>query len=372
MPYQYILNILKIIRDLTNNYIKYMFVVLALFMAVSCDDNSSNKEGLPKIKWTSKHFSFGVVPECHKVQTEYTFENTGKGVLTIGKIITGCGCTSSRVTKDKIQPGEKGIISIVFDTTGQIGEQNRNILVETNDPQNPKVKLTLAGKVKEQLVCHPRVLNFGPLSRGQKIEKEIEISILDDKRAIITDLISDNQDIILSLESYSEQYGENSFKKANNKKDYRKNQNRVRVTLQTENKPIGRFEHQITIQASSKLNKMQVKIPVYGDVVSSMIVKPSQLMFGVVRPGRKENQTVTIAQRYDTPFEIQRIEADINGLDIEFNKNVAIKSHILKIGYAIEPNIEYADQNIKGKLAVHTTNRDEPLVEIPVYIMLRK
>ena len=312
------------------------------------------------------------MPEGHKIHTEYTLENIGNDILTIGKITTDCGCTSSRVTKEQIQPGGKGAISIVFDTTGQLGEQNRNILVETNDPQNPKVKLTLAGKVREQLVCRPRVLNFGTLFRGQKIEKEIEISILDDKMAIIIDLESDDQDIYLSLESYLDQCGENSFKKANNRKCCYKNQHRIRVNLQTENKPIGRFEHQITIQASSKLNKMQVKIPVYGDVVSSMIVKPSQLMFGVVKPGRKEKQNVTIVQRHDTPFEIQRIETDVNGLDIEFNKSVDKKSHILKIGYVIEPNIEYADQNIKGKLAVHTTNRDEPVVEIPVYIMLRK
>lgn len=102
----------------------------------------------PVITWDEAVFSFGEIQEGKEVKHTYTFTNTGKSPLIISDVKASCGCTTPEFTKAPVKPGEKGNITVVFNSAGQRGKQQKIISVMSN--ANPKVSMVqLKGEVKE-------------------------------------------------------------------------------------------------------------------------------------------------------------------------------------------------------------------------------
>ena len=101
----------------------------------------------PKIRMGEEKYNFGTVTEGETVEHTFTITNSGKSKLYIRKTKTTCGCTVGKPEKDELEPGESTIIKASFRTHGKTGGQSRPIEIITNDPENPKVTVTLEGHV---------------------------------------------------------------------------------------------------------------------------------------------------------------------------------------------------------------------------------
>src|SRR5512145_1240724 len=101
------------------------------------------------IKFDKVEHDFGTVPQDSVVTATFTFKNTGNSVLVIERIKTGCGCTSTLLSKKELNPGEQGTLEIAFDSAGYNGIVTRTISVFTNDPGNKEVKLKIKVNVLE-------------------------------------------------------------------------------------------------------------------------------------------------------------------------------------------------------------------------------
>ncbi len=92
-------------------------------------------------------YDFGVVKEGEKVTHVYNFTNTGKAPLILSNVSASCGCTTPEYSKHPINPGEKGSVTVVFDSRNQVGMQQKIITVMSNaDPS--RTILQLKGEVK--------------------------------------------------------------------------------------------------------------------------------------------------------------------------------------------------------------------------------
>ena len=62
---------------------------------------------------------FGAITKSDGNQT-YTFEFTNKSShpVIIQKVTTSCGCTTSGWTKDPVEPGAKGYVTVVYKPSG--------------------------------------------------------------------------------------------------------------------------------------------------------------------------------------------------------------------------------------------------------------
>jgi rhodanese-related sulfurtransferase len=59
---------------------------------------------------------FGVIrKENGVVSTTFTVNNTGDEKIDIAEITTSCGCTSAKMDKRKLAPGESGTVTVFFD-----------------------------------------------------------------------------------------------------------------------------------------------------------------------------------------------------------------------------------------------------------------
>lgn len=67
-----------------------------------------------------------------KIRHDFEFENRGDAPLLITGYDVECTCTEIILPEQAIQPNQKGIITLIFDTKDKLYLQNRLILLETN------------------------------------------------------------------------------------------------------------------------------------------------------------------------------------------------------------------------------------------------
>lgn len=92
---------------------------------------------------------FGVIYEdSSPLRIEYAFVNTSGRPVTITRITTNCGCTVAEIGDSLVSPGEKGVISILFNPHRRSGTVDTNSFVYTSlSDKEPVAKLTLLGNV---------------------------------------------------------------------------------------------------------------------------------------------------------------------------------------------------------------------------------
>src|SRR5690554_523832 len=104
-------------------------------------------ESFPVITLDKEVHEFGVVNEGEKVEHTFGFTNTGTAPLIISNVSASCGCTTPEYSNHPINPGEKGSVTVVFDSKNQVGMQQKIITVSSNaDPS--RINLQLIGEVK--------------------------------------------------------------------------------------------------------------------------------------------------------------------------------------------------------------------------------
>lgn len=120
-------------------------------LATVSDTNTSGVliEDAPKFKFEKEIFDFGVIQEGESVQTSFKFKNVGKTPLIITDATATCGCTVPEYPKTPIKPGEEGTITVVFNSIGKTGMQDKVVTIKSN--ANPEAEsLHLVGEIKQK------------------------------------------------------------------------------------------------------------------------------------------------------------------------------------------------------------------------------
>ncbi|NLX13449.1 MAG: DUF1573 domain-containing protein [Phycisphaerales bacterium] len=126
-------------------------------------------------------FQFEAVWAGDKIKHTFVFRNEGNATLRILNLHAGCRCTATSDYTKELAPGEEGKIPVVLDTQGMRNETLRTIQVETNDPQNKNVTLTLKGPIKSCL-AYPsgQNIDFGRIHSHSELTKTARIENLTD------------------------------------------------------------------------------------------------------------------------------------------------------------------------------------------------
>lgn len=132
-----------------------------------------NAGGKPKIVCDEPEFDFGEKRNDEKVEHEFIVKNAGDGLLLIDKVKTTCGCTVAQPEKKELQPGESTKIKATLTLANRQGPQTKNITVESNDPENPVLTLTLKGVATAPIIIEPRTVNLGYSILEDLVEEKI-------------------------------------------------------------------------------------------------------------------------------------------------------------------------------------------------------
>jgi hypothetical protein len=101
----------------------------------------------PVISFESKSYDFGkLAEEDEKAIHVFDFINTGNSPLVINRVQASCGCTTPTWTKEPIEPGKKGTVTVVYSTVNRPGAFTKSITVYSNATDNQAV-LIIKGEV---------------------------------------------------------------------------------------------------------------------------------------------------------------------------------------------------------------------------------
>lgn len=100
----------------------------------------------PQMSFTKLEHDFGTIKEGEKVETFFTFVNTGEAPLTITNASGSCGCTVPEFPKEPIKPGGTGKMKVSFDSSGKPGNQQKSVNITCNTEKGSEV-LTIKANV---------------------------------------------------------------------------------------------------------------------------------------------------------------------------------------------------------------------------------
>lgn len=87
---------------------------------------------LPVIKFEKEQHDFGRISRGEMVSYSFKFTNTGNADLIVKECTATCGCTVADYPKNSLKPGEKGFITVSFNSAGKRGQQIQTVTVGTN------------------------------------------------------------------------------------------------------------------------------------------------------------------------------------------------------------------------------------------------
>ncbi len=136
----------------------YGFAILAAF--ASCNQSGSTEnntattsqtasvtnvsaDDAAKMKFEKDTYDFGKITEGEKVSYDFTFVNSGKTPLIISDAVGACGCTvPDNWPKEPVAPGKSGKISVIFNSAGKEGLQDKVVTIIANTiPTETKIRL---------------------------------------------------------------------------------------------------------------------------------------------------------------------------------------------------------------------------------------
>lgn len=127
-----------------------LIIVLISLIGPAIAQTTVEKEG-PIITFEKKSHDFGDITQGDKVEYIFTFENTGTEPLIITNVEVTCGCTTPKGwPRDPILPGEKGELTVSFNTAGKLGRQNKPIIVISNAANPDGNRVSFSANILEK------------------------------------------------------------------------------------------------------------------------------------------------------------------------------------------------------------------------------
>lgn len=131
------------------------------------------KTPAPKLQVAAPVFSFGRIPAGTVLDHEYAFKNEGTGPLTITNAFPTCGCTTVGEFSVRLEPGQSGVIPIRFDSTGFDGLITKEVVISSNDPEQPELNLVVEGTVYTSVTVSPTDAVFASFADASTNETKV-------------------------------------------------------------------------------------------------------------------------------------------------------------------------------------------------------
>jgi len=121
----------------------------------------------PKVAVDSPKYDFGVMDVKAKGKHDFVLTNKGTAPLKVSEGESTCKCTVSKVEKTEIAPGESTKVTVEWKGKGFFGDFSEDAVIVTNDPEWPRVVLTIAGRITAAVRAVPAELVFSRLTAGE-------------------------------------------------------------------------------------------------------------------------------------------------------------------------------------------------------------
>ncbi|MDP2990115.1 MAG: DUF1573 domain-containing protein [Kiritimatiellota bacterium] len=263
----------------------------------------------PRLICDEPEYCFGTLSNTNDVPHTFVLANEGAVPLAIYRVQADCGCTRVRLEDKIIHPGEQTTVQVRLILKGRAGGQHKRVTIESNDPDQPRLVLSLIGKAVAEVELKPDRLYWGNLRSDAEEVKTVDIRFDESVPGHITGAGVNSPAFAVDLET---------------------NKSGMAYRLRIRPVPplvLGRFATNVWITTDSP-RYPQISVPMQGRVVGDIYTVPDELWLAsdttqsvsrllMVQSSRKQN------------FKIVRVEPPLPGVE------VTVRSTLFK-GYRIE------------------------------------
>tara|TARA_R110002124_G_scaffold241687_4_gene406908 strand:+ start:17243 stop:17635 length:393 start_codon:yes stop_codon:yes gene_type:complete len=115
-------------------YILFLFLVGSTISSFGQNSNTTK----PEFKFKTEVINYGKIVKNSNGKRTFEFTNIGKSPLIISDIKTSCDCTVPKIPTAPIMPGEKGYITVSYDTY-KLGGFSKQITIFSNAKSGRKI-----------------------------------------------------------------------------------------------------------------------------------------------------------------------------------------------------------------------------------------
>lgn len=136
----------------------------------------------PKARCDKPVYEFETAWSGSSISHDYEIHNDGDQPLEILEVKTTCGCTVAKYDK-VIAPGQVGKVTLTLKTSAvQESKTSKKAFVQTNDPNNKMMSLTIEGTVKPRIAIDPMVgADFQTVTENKEQTRKVTITNHTDK-----------------------------------------------------------------------------------------------------------------------------------------------------------------------------------------------
>ena len=146
----------------------------------------------PVITFEKTEHDFGKINEGDgRVSVVFEFMNEGMAPLVLSNVRASCGCTTPTWTKEPVEPGQKGSITVTYNPNGRPGRFQKTVTITSNATEattrvyikgevipksaKPVNKYTIA---VGDLSMKSKILDLGTIKKGENKSGELEYANL--------------------------------------------------------------------------------------------------------------------------------------------------------------------------------------------------
>jgi hypothetical protein len=122
----------------------------------------------------SLEHDFGIVTQQSSLDHRFKMTNTGKQPLEILSVEASCGCTSTLLSEQTLQPGESGELKVNFESGSMEGPFRKKVTIFTNAAE-PTTEIAIKGTVQPLYTVDPAMVAFGKVRPGSEYRRTVVI-----------------------------------------------------------------------------------------------------------------------------------------------------------------------------------------------------
>ena len=212
----------------------------------------------------------------------------------------------------------------------------------SNDPENPKLRLTLKGEVVVDLKVQPRSVNFGQLSKGEQGSSSFVLTISDPQKTTFKSIALEDET------HFSLEEGEGDF-----------TQGKVYNIKFNGADEIGSIRSGLNIEYENEKGVQTQAVSIRAAVVSDLRYA-TNLTFS--RRGKDfAHRTVIFTSRSGDEVEI--LEVINEGQEVK-TEVIEKKAKQAKLRLLVADNDKRYETPVRGSIKVRTNNTDEPIATV--------
>jgi hypothetical protein len=281
--------------------------------------------------------------------------------MRISGMSRSCGCTQitvdDRVILDQnikvsreakvVVPGQEVHIGVVLDTRNFVGSKSGEIVISFDQPSYADVRLTFNSFIRQDIVLNPGAILLGTVSRGQDATREVDVEYAGPVNWQILSVSKPNPFMDLKFEEIYRRPGQVGYKLIANLKA---------------SAPVGAIRDVIIVETNDPASP-QFGVVVSGQVQPDLVVTPSNLTMGTVKPGQSVTRQVLVRGR--KPFHVTGVEGGAASFQVD-KPDGAQSFHrvIVRFAGSEEPGVRECTFKIQTDLADNSSAEFKAVVSV--------